>query len=172
MDLIYHGSYTTVDQPSITKSKYTKDFGYGFYCTRNRNQAEIMIKKYKTPVLNTYYLEDISDLKVKVFKEYNEEWLDFIVHCRNGGIHDYDIVERFVADDTIYEVIDEYLNKKIDKAAFLDMMKFEWSNRQISFHTAKALSKIVLIKEIKEEMNIMEEIFMENKEAMEELSKE
>lgn len=170
MDLIYHSSYTTVDQPSIIKSKYTKDFGYGFYCTRNREQAEKMIKKYKTPVLNTYYLKDISDLKVKVFEEYNEEWLDFVVHCRNGGIHDYDIVEGFVADDSIYEVIDEYLNEKIDKATFLDMMKFEWSNRQISFHSARSLDRIVWINELEEDMNIIEEIFIENKEAMKELA--
>lgn len=170
MDLIYHGSYTTVNKPSIIKSKYTKDFGYGFYCTRNREQTEKMIKKYKTPVLNSYYLKDISDLNVKVFKEYNEEWLDFVVHCRNGGEHDYDVVEGFMCDDTIYEVIDEYLNGEIDKDTFLDMMKFEWSNRQISFHTAKALSKIVWINELKEEMNIMEEIFIENKETMEELA--
>lgn len=171
MDIIYNGSYTTVDEPSITKSKYTKDFGYGFYCTRNREQAEKMIKKYKTPVLNTYYLKDISDLKVKIFEEYNSEWLDFVVHCRNGGEHDYDIVEGFVADDTIYEVIDEYLNENIDKSAFLDMMKFEWNNNQISFHTARALEKVVFIKELEEDVNIMEEIFIENKKAMEELAK-
>ena len=147
MNIIYHGSYKTIDEPSIIKGKYTKDFGYGFYCTRNKEQAEKWAKKYKTPVVNTYYLKDIEGLRMKKFEEYNEEWLDFVVHCRNGGIHDYDIVEGFMADDTIYEVIDEYLNGKIDKLALLDMMKFKWGNNQISFHSARALSKLVLNKE-------------------------
>lgn len=145
MDIIYHGSYTIVDEPSIIKGKYTKDFGYGFYCTRKKEQAEKLAKKYKTPVINTYYLKDISDLRIKNFEEYNEEWLDFVVHCRAGGTHDYDIVEGFMADDTIYEEINEYLNGNIDKAVFLEMMKFKWNNKQISFHSPRALSKIVFL---------------------------
>ncbi len=145
MDIIYHWSYKVVDEPAIIKGKYTKDFGYGFYCTRNREQAEKWTKKYKTPVINAYYLKNISDLRVKKFEEYNEEWLDFVVHCRAGGTHDYDIVEGFMADDTIYEEIHEYLNGNIDKKVFLEMMKFKWSNNQISFHSARALTKIVFL---------------------------
>lgn len=145
MNIIYYGNYEVVQKPSIIKGKYTKDFGDGFYCSRNREQAEKWTKKYKTPVVNSYELMDISDLKVKGFKEYNEEWLDFVVHCRNGGEHDYDIVEGFMSDDTIYEVIEEYINGKIDKPALLDMMRFKWSNKQISFHSARALSKIVFL---------------------------
>lgn len=68
-----------------------------------------------------------------------------MVHCRNGRTHDYDIVEGFMADDTIYEEIHEYLNSNIDKAVFLYMMKFKWSNNQISFHSARALSKILFL---------------------------
>lgn len=145
MDIIYRGNYTIVDEPSIIKGKYIKDFSYGFYCTRNKEQAEKLAEKYKTPVVNIYYLKDISDLRVKRFEEYDEEWLDFVVKCRAGATHDYDIVEGFVADDTIYEVIDEYLNGNIDKPVFLDMMKFEWSKNQISFHSARALAKIVFL---------------------------
>lgn len=145
MVIIYHGNYTTIDEPLIIKEKYIKDFSYGFYCTRNKEQAEKWTKKYKTSVVNTYYLKDISDLRVKKFEEYNEEWLDFVVHCRNGGTHDYDIVEGFMADDTIYEEIDEYLNSEIDKSVFLDMMKFKWNKSQISFHSARALSKIIFL---------------------------
>ena len=88
-----------------------------------------MANKYKTPVINSYELADISDLKVKIFKEYNEEWLDFIVHCRNGGEHN----------------LEEYISGYIDKSTFLDMMKFNWNNNQISFHTVKALKRIKFI---------------------------
>lgn len=34
-----HGSSVIVEQPRIVKTKYTKDFGYGFYCTILREQA-------------------------------------------------------------------------------------------------------------------------------------
>lgn len=145
MTIIYHASYTNVDEPSIIKGKYTKDFGYGFYCTRNKAQAEKCAKKYNMPVVNTYFLKDISDLRVKKFEEYNEKWLDFVIHCRNGGTHDYEIVEGYMADDMIYEVIDEYLHGEIDKSAFLDIMKQEWKYKQISFNSARSLSKVVFL---------------------------
>lgn len=148
MDIIYHGSYMTVDEPSIIKGNHPKDFGYGFYCTRDKKQAEKLANIYTTPVVNVYELTDISDLKVKVFKEYNEEWLDFVVYCRNGGIHDYDIVEGFMADDTIYDNLEDYINGHIDKERFLKMMESEWSDRQISFHTVKALKSISFLESI------------------------
>lgn len=145
MNTIYQGSYRSIEEPSIVKDKYTKDFSYGFYCTRVKEEAEEASKKYKTPTVNIYELEDTSDLKVKVFEEYNEEWLDFIVHCRNGGEHDFDIVEGFMCDDTIVDNLEDYLSGHIDKQRLLDMMKFEWSNKQISFHTVKALKRIKFI---------------------------
>ena len=145
MNLIYHSSYKVVDEPSIIKGKYTKDFGEGFYCTEEKSYAEKHAKIYKTPVINIYSLKDISDLKVKVFHEYNEEWLDFVIHCRNGGTHSYDVVKGFTADDTIYEDMAAYLSGNINKKCILDMMKSNWNKTQISFHSERALSKIVFL---------------------------
>ncbi len=141
-NIIYHESYTIVKYPNIILGKNIRDFGYGFYCTRLIEQSKKFSIKYKTPVINSYELFDISDLKVKLFKEYNEEWLDFVVYCRNGGEHDYDIVEGFICDDIILDNLDDYINGYIDKLKFLDMMKFNWCYSQISFHTVKALKKI------------------------------
>lgn len=149
-EIIYHASYKIIDKPSIEKGKITKDFGYGFYCTRSKEQAEKLANIYTTPVINAYELSDISDLKVKVFEEYNEEWLDFVVSCRNGNTHEYDIVEGFTTDDSIFEAIDEYLDGHVDKLALLKMMKTQWNNRQISFHTEKALDCIEFKGELKE----------------------
>ena len=143
---VYFGSNRIVNQPKIITDGHYKDFGYGFYCTRIKEQAIGLSKKYKTPIVTTYELEDISDLKVKVFEEYNEEWLDFIVHCRNGGKHDFDVVEGFMCDDTIMDNLEDYINGYIDKNSLLDMMKFNWSNNQISFHTVKALKRIKFMK--------------------------
>ena len=36
---LYHASKKIVQYPEIRKTKYTKDFSWGFYCTNNMNQA-------------------------------------------------------------------------------------------------------------------------------------
>ena len=47
-----------------------------------------------------------------------EEWLDFIISCRKGQAHQYDIVEGPMADDTIYNYLQNYLDGKISRADF------------------------------------------------------
>ena len=34
---------------------------------------------------------------------------DFIADCRNGSLHDYDIVEGPMADDTIWNYVNDFL---------------------------------------------------------------
>lgn len=36
---LYHASKEIVQYPEIRKTKYTKDFSWGFYCTNNFKQA-------------------------------------------------------------------------------------------------------------------------------------
>lgn len=33
--ILYHGSGQIVEFPEIRKTKYTKDFSWGFYCTKS-----------------------------------------------------------------------------------------------------------------------------------------
>lgn len=37
---IYHGSNVKVENPKIIKGRFTKDFGYVFYCTIREDQAK------------------------------------------------------------------------------------------------------------------------------------
>lgn len=37
-----------------------------------------------------------------------EEWLQFVVNCRLGLKHDYDVVEGPMADDTIWDYVEDY----------------------------------------------------------------
>lgn len=71
-----------------------------------------------------------------------EEWLDFIVDCRRGIAHSYDIVEGPMADDTIYNYIQNYIDGKISRAAFWELAKFNHPTHQISFHTVSALGTL------------------------------
>ena len=55
-----------------------------------------------------------------------EEWLDFIISCRSGQAHQYDIVEGPMADDTIYNYLQNYLDGKISRSAFWELVKFKY----------------------------------------------
>jgi hypothetical protein len=53
-----------------------------------------------------------------------DEWLDFISTCRAGGIHDYDVVEGRMADDTVWNHVNDFLAGDISKTAFWELAKF------------------------------------------------
>ena len=50
-----------------------------------------------------------------------DEWLDFVVACRQGIKHDYDMVEGPMADDTIWNYVDDFTCGEISRTAFLEI---------------------------------------------------
>lgn len=138
--LLYHGSKDVVEYPEIRKTKYAKDFSWGFYCTNSYEQAyKWADRKSAQGVVNIYEYEENTNLKILKFDEMNDEWLDFIAKCRNGYVHDYDIVEGPMADDTIWNFVNDYLSGNISRKVFWDYAEFKYPTHQISFHTIKAL---------------------------------
>ncbi len=92
--LIYHAGKVIVEYPEVRKTKYTKDFSWGFYCTRDIEQARRWaIRGTGEGIINKYEYTENPALNVRLFPEITDEWLGFIAHCRAGGLHDYDIVE-------------------------------------------------------------------------------
>ncbi len=140
--IIYHGSYCKVETPKIIEGKYSKDFGTGFYCTILEEQAIKWAKKYSTPVINIYEYNEFSNLNIKNFTLMTEEWLDFIIDCRNGKTHHYDIVIGAMADDQIYNYISDLMNGIITKEAFWELAKFKHPTHQIAFCTERSLETI------------------------------
>lgn len=139
--LVYHGGAVVVSEPEIRVGKYAKDFYYGFYCTIIPKQAERWASRnLESSVVNVYKLNISNKLKIKVFKDMTDEWLDFIAMCRAGGSHDYDIVEGPMADDTIYNYVQDFIDGRISRSAFWELAKFRYPTHQISFHTARALA--------------------------------
>ena len=116
--IVYHGSYTTIKDPEIKTGKYTKDFGEGFYCTLLKEQAIKWANKYDSPVLNVYEYDENTSLNIKEFSILSEEWLDFVINCRNGVKHDYDIVIGAMADDQIYNYVTDLTLGIITREAF------------------------------------------------------
>ncbi|MCB6991902.1 DUF3990 domain-containing protein [bacterium 210820-DFI.6.37] len=145
--LIYHGSRMIVPYPEIRIAKYHKDFYYGFYCTYIRKQAERWATRMgKSGYVNIYEYHENPELRHLKFETMTEEWLDFVVDCRRGKTHDYDIVEGPMADDTIFNYIQSFIDGKISRAAFWELARFKYPTHQISFHTARALQTLNFIK--------------------------
>ena len=132
---VYHGSYTVIEDIDLSKSFPNKDFGKGFYVTKYRQQAESWAKvtgrRHNTGGFITEFVFFDTEFterlcKVKHFKTYDEEWLDFVVENRNplGENHDYDIVEGPVADDKVQNRISLYLDGVITKIDFIEELKW------------------------------------------------
>ncbi|GHV47692.1 hypothetical protein FACS1894181_01680 [Bacteroidia bacterium] len=149
---VYHGSYTEIRDIDLSQCEPRKDFGKGFYVTNIRNQAEEWAERIGrehncTGVVTefTFYENAFIDGTHKVlrFKDYTEEWLDFVVLNRSPQspipAHDYDIVEGPVADDRISRRIYHYLKGGISKQDFLNELRHCVATHQICFCTADSL---------------------------------
>ena len=132
--ILYHGSNMAVEQIDLDKSKPNKDFGKGFYLSESEAQAMEMAA-FKTsllggePVVTKFEFDESamqsSDLRIKVFKEYSEEWADFVFANREGNdVERYDIVYGPIANDKIGLQIRKLKDGSIDKAEFLNRLKY------------------------------------------------
>ena len=145
--IIYHGSTQIVEYSEIRVAKYNKDFYFGFYCTMMPEQARRWATRFTGKgIINEYLYRPNEKLKTLIFPEMTEEWLDFIASCRLGEPHDYDIVEGPMANDTIFNYVQDFVDGKISRAAFWELAKFKKPTHQISFHTAKALTTLKFLK--------------------------
>ena len=136
---VYHGGYMPVREPEIRIGRNTKDFGPGFYCTVIREQAIRWARRYDTKIVSVYDVRLNTKLNIKEFSTMTEEWLDFIVACRNGQPHSYDIVIEAMADDQIYSYISDFIDGSITREQFWVLAKFKYPTHQINFCTEDAL---------------------------------
>lgn len=136
---VYHGGSTIIKNPKVIKGKNTKDFGHGFYCTIIREQAERWAKRYDKPIVSIYTVRMNTQLNILEFKEMTDAWLDFIIDCRDGATHDYDIVIGAMANDQIYNYIDDYIDGVITRDQFWSLAKFKYPTHQINFCSVEAL---------------------------------
>lgn len=143
MRTLYHGSRVTVEYPEIRVQRFQKDFFWGFYCTAIEQQAVRWATKFGTAgIVNVYSFDDQADLSIKEFPEMTEEWLDFVAACRSGIPHSCDVVDGPMADDTIFNYVQSFLDGEISRAAFWELAKFKYPTHQVSFHTVKALASL------------------------------
>ena len=127
IDTLDHGTAEKFEEIDVLKGRNNKDFGKGIYMSVSKTQAiGMMHKKYREAFLRrpnapkdrfseTLYeikidVKYAKTLNVKQFKNANEEWLDFILMCREkGGLpHDFDLVIGPTADDDTMVCLNSY----------------------------------------------------------------
>ena len=118
---LYHGTICEFDKIDVAKGKGNKDFGRGFYTSRDIRHAERLavrnkfieeerfalrgMKKSVTPWLYTYEfdLDNLTILNVKEFTSADREWMRFVVLNRESKNktqeHGYDVVIGPTAND-------------------------------------------------------------------------
>lgn len=145
--ILYHGSFVVVDKPDLMHSRSNVDFGKGFYVTPIFKQAEKWCGRFKRRgkegVISRYIFDENANktLKVLTFNAYTEDWLDFILSCRQEQDNtDYDLVVGGVANDKVFNTVELYFDGLIDKTEAIRRLRYEKPNLQMAFRTDKALS--------------------------------
>ena len=140
---VYHGSTLVVQYPLAGVGRDNLDFGKGFYVTDIYNQAKrwasvMMLRRPDSSAMVNVYELDVARLssanyKLLRFEGYNSEWLDFIVSSRQGKKPwiGYDLVEGGVANDRVFDTIENYIEGQISKDTALGRLRYAKPNNQL-----------------------------------------
>lgn len=163
--IVYHGTTLEIREPQIIKSEIGRDFGFAFYTTDIKEQAErwalrrakLLSRKNKTTfpaVVNVYEWESTGTLSEKHFDGASMEWLEMVVKCRSeiNFSHNYDIVSGKIADDNVGETVSYVMQGIMRKEDAIERLKFEKINNQIAFCTDNALKELRFVESYKVEV--------------------
>lgn len=155
MITLYHGSDVEITRIDFNMCKKGKDFGKGFYLNPNFTQARDMavrtarVTGTDTPVVNEFVFDNEaalcdSQLNIKVFDSYTEEWAEFVVNNRKNRTdtqaHEYDIVIGPIANDTVGVQIRRYAMGYLTANQLVEELRFIGSTAmQYFFCTPKSL---------------------------------
>ena len=152
--IVYHGGTESVEHPDCKCGRKNLDFGQGFYVTDIRKQAVdwaklIAGRRKTTPFLNRYllYRETImSEARCKLFKAYDEDWLEFIVASRLGQpvADTYDYIEGGIANDRVVDTINLYMTGLMDKTTALRRLSEHQPNNQMCLLNQEITDKYLI----------------------------
>ena len=157
--ILYHGSNMVVNEPKLIEQNRYLDFGYGFYTTTNKDQAEnfaqkVVVRRGGKAIVNVYEIDEdaAASLNIKRFNAPDEEWLDFVSAHRNGDYvgESYDLIIGAVANDDVYRTLQVYSTGLLTKEQAIEALKIKKLFNQYVFATNEALAylKFVEAKEV------------------------
>lgn len=146
-EILFHGTVSEIQKIDVLQGRGRKDFGRGFYMAVSKSQAiGMMHKKHREAVRrsrnksNTGFAEHLyqiridleyaESLNVKIFETADEEWLDFVLMCREkGGVpHEYDLVIGPTADDDTMLCLKTYWDGLYGKVGSRDAKRILLNN--------------------------------------------
>jgi hypothetical protein len=160
--ILYHGSFTTVENPDLSFSRERTDFGKGFYLTPLKEQAVRWAERFKDAggagfVTSYGFLEKISeslpdDIRMLEFDTHSLEWLSFVTACRLGKPVDdkFDIVVGGVANDKVILTLQLYFRDVISAEDAIRRLRYNKPNFQYCFKTQAIIGEYLKFKEAAE----------------------
>ena len=152
--IVYHGGTEKIEHPDCKSGRRYLYFGQGFYVTDIRRQAAdwamlMADRRKETPVLNRYRLNRdaiMAEAHCKLFKAYDEEWLEFIVASRRGQpVADaFDYIEGGVANDRVVDTVNLYMAGLMDKATALHRLSEHQPNNQMCLLNQEITDKYLI----------------------------
>nr|WP_279137567.1 DUF3990 domain-containing protein [Faecalicoccus pleomorphus] len=142
----------SVENPDLSHSSLTVDFGRVFYVALYYEQAIKWRGKFKRRgkdgFVTRYTFNEESSLQLNIYRydSYSEEWLDFILNCRRRQDNsDYDLMVGGAANDKVFNMVELYFDNLIDKKEAIHRLRFEKPNLQYCFRTQKALNLLEFV---------------------------
>jgi hypothetical protein len=152
---LYHGSNVGIRQVDLTQCRPNKDFGRGFYTTHIKEQAIFWSRRIADrfggqPIVTAFEFDyerakAACGLKIKVFDNPDKEWALFVMGCRGGAEHDFDIVIGPVADDSMARLFALYEMNIIGIDSVVDGLTYKGLNSQYFFKTEQALQFLSIL---------------------------
>ncbi len=158
--IIFHGSKKSLEFPiNLKHSKLTNDFGIGFYCGENFEQASTYISNSSSTNVYSFKLS-IKNLSIVKFTV-SKEWMLAICYYR-GWINDFkdstiikkiveeiesaDIIVAPIADNRMFDLISEFVRGEITDSQCEHALSATNLGMQYVLKTKKSLDNLELIK--------------------------
>ena len=85
--------------------------------------------------------EKLPNVNRKFFPAYDGEWLDYVAACRKGLPHvQYDVVEGGIADDSVFDTVDLYLQGIYTREQALDQLQWKKPNHQLCISSQQVIN--------------------------------
>ena len=155
--ILFHGGTQIIEHPVVIIADQGRDFGFAFYTTDIREQAERwarrraryrsrITKQEITGVVCEYDFaeDDCGDLSIRRFEEPSLDWIDFVVANRSNlnFRHTFDLVIGKIANDRVGETISYVVQGVMRREDALERLRFQQINNQFAFCTERAIAKL------------------------------
>lgn len=153
--LLFHGAKLELNgDPSIEYSDDKKDFGKGFYLGESFEQSASFVVGYKK---SSIYIFDFNRTNINI-KEFNvsKEWMILIAYFRGrleeykdsnyikellNNIKNIDVIIAPIANNTMYTILDDFINGKITDLQCLNALSANRLGKQYVFLNDNVINK-------------------------------